>query len=109
MRPATNLNRNRRLEWEKSHTEWADKMIAGLPELIRDAMRDDFFNRIEAAMDLGSKKAISSAVVAADMDLFLLVTECSKRLEDRDIASMDKLLQGKATLIDALKIIAVVN
>ncbi len=48
-----NQNRNRRLEWEKSHTERADKLIAGLPELIRDAMRDDFFNRIDAAMDLG--------------------------------------------------------
>ena len=93
----------------KSHTEWADKLIAGLPELIRDAMRDDFLNRIDAAMDLGSKKAISAEVVAADMDLFLLGTECSKRLEDRDIASRDKLLQGKTTRIAAFEIIAGVN
>lgn len=105
-----NTNSSRHLaQWEESHSEWADRLIEGLPESIREVIHDDFFSRIDAAMELGSKKAISAEIVAADMDLFLLSSECSRRLEGCDLDDLDKLLHGKTSIKSALEKIAVMQ
>ena len=96
-----------REHWERDHSEWADEQIACLPGVIRENIREDFYGRIEEALQESATESRSSGIVEADMDLFLLANECSRRPEN--LEELGRLLSDRKTLKAALEIIAVIH